>query len=81
MQINGMDRLSLENLAPNRLQEAQSQLGAASATATSSENTRSASNADSVDTSLGMNLEGLESVHMLDADRVASLIADPFGEE
>ncbi|WP_022662117.1 hypothetical protein [Paucidesulfovibrio longus] len=72
MQISNIDRLSLENLAPQKMQEAR-----AARVAVPEEAQQSAAPSDS----LGMDLEGLGEMHSLNADRVASLIADPFGDE
>lgn len=70
MQIGNIDRLSLENLAPNKLQEARpARVEVPTAQAAASEE------------SFGYNFDGLGEVHSLNADRVASLIADPFGDE
>jgi hypothetical protein len=74
MQISNIDRLSLENLAPHKMQEARA---ARVAVPTSDETQQSAAPSDS----LGLDLEGLGEMHSLNADRVASLIADPFGDE
>ncbi|MDD4732970.1 MAG: hypothetical protein PHX58_13665 [Desulfovibrio sp.] len=74
MNIGSIDRLSLENLAPHKLQEARSnkvQLPEAA----------QAAPMDTVENGIGLNLEGLDKIHSLDPDRVASLIADPFGDE
>ncbi|MGE4292711.1 MAG: hypothetical protein AB7E32_10930 [Desulfovibrio sp.] len=74
MQISNIDRLSLENLAPHKIQEARAErINAAQTT--------EAQQAAAPSEALGLDMENFGQVHSLDADRVASLIADPFGDE
>ncbi|MEF2146153.1 MAG: hypothetical protein V3573_11975 [Desulfovibrionaceae bacterium] len=73
MQIGTLESLSLENLSPKKNAEAQSAVRTAPV--------RAAVEPEAQAESLGMDFSELDKVHSLDFDRVASLIADPFGED
>lgn len=76
MNIGTIDRLSLENLAPGKIQEART--GTLHLPGKSAE----MAGPEGLDPDgIGLNIEDLDKVHSLNADRVASLIADPFGDE
>lgn len=73
MKIQGIDQQSLDILAPERAAEARK-----AAAPVNTQNQEAAVAQPSL--SLGSDLDGLQEAHSLDADRVAALITDPFGD-
>lgn len=78
MNIGTIDQQSLDVLSPDRAETRRAAAPKPAAPKASSES--AAEPAVQAELGLGKDIAGLGEAHTLDADRVAALIADPFGD-